>query len=247
MTQAAPQPSRPAAAPAAPSADAAPVVGQASPAGRPTFFTSGPGGTQQQIYTSADIAALRSRKDELSNLLNNATRRRQEVQRSLQGADGANRTGLEQRLAVLDGRIARLETEIDENSSQLASLPAQKAISLMKPTPPPRRESSGMNTGGALAMAFVICVLTPLSIAFSRGMWRRASRPAPPAPNPDTTQRLERIEQSIEAIAIEVERVSEGQRFVTRLMSEGAGAALGAGQAAMEPIAVRQGQPAERL
>ncbi len=32
--------------------------------------------------------------------------------------------------------------------------------------------------------------------------------------------RLERIEQAIEAIAVEVERVSEGQRFTTRLLSE---------------------------
>jgi hypothetical protein len=33
-------------------------------------------------------------------------------------------------------------------------------------------------------------------------------------------ERLERIEQGMDAIAIEVERVSEGQRFVTRLLSE---------------------------
>ncbi len=32
--------------------------------------------------------------------------------------------------------------------------------------------------------------------------------------------RLERIEQAVEAIAIEVERVSEGQRFTTRLLTE---------------------------
>jgi len=32
---------------------------------------------------------------------------------------------------------------------------------------------------------------------------------------------LERLEQGMEAIAIEIERVAEGQRFVTRLLSEG--------------------------
>ena len=36
----------------------------------------------------------------------------------------------------------------------------------------------------------------------------------------NTDPRLERIEQAIEAIAIEVERVSEGQRFANRLMGE---------------------------
>ncbi|MCY7380267.1 MAG: hypothetical protein LH467_13135 [Gemmatimonadaceae bacterium] len=33
-------------------------------------------------------------------------------------------------------------------------------------------------------------------------------------------QRLARVEQAVEAVAIEIERISEGQRFVTRLMNE---------------------------
>jgi len=37
---------------------------------------------------------------------------------------------------------------------------------------------------------------------------------------PDITARLERMEQSIEAIAVEVERISEGQRFTTKLLSD---------------------------
>jgi hypothetical protein len=32
--------------------------------------------------------------------------------------------------------------------------------------------------------------------------------------------RLERIEHAVEAMAVEVERISEGQRFVTRLLAE---------------------------
>ncbi len=41
--------------------------------------------------------------------------------------------------------------------------------------------------------------------------------------SPDVTARLERMEQAIDAIAVEVERVSEAQRFTTRLLSEKAG------------------------
>lgn len=37
---------------------------------------------------------------------------------------------------------------------------------------------------------------------------------------PDVMNRLERIEQSVDAIAVEVERISEGQRFTTKLLSE---------------------------
>ena len=39
--------------------------------------------------------------------------------------------------------------------------------------------------------------------------------------------RLERLEHAVESIAIEIERVSEGQRFVTKLMSEKAQPMLG--------------------
>ena len=37
---------------------------------------------------------------------------------------------------------------------------------------------------------------------------------------PQIDERLSRIEDAIEAMAIEVERISEGQRFVTRLLAE---------------------------
>jgi len=37
-----------------------------------------------------------------------------------------------------------------------------------------------------------------------------------------TDARLARIEQSVDAIALEVERISEGQRFTTKLLSENA-------------------------
>jgi hypothetical protein len=33
-------------------------------------------------------------------------------------------------------------------------------------------------------------------------------------------ERMDRIEQGVEAVAVEVERISEGQRFATRLLSE---------------------------
>ena len=36
----------------------------------------------------------------------------------------------------------------------------------------------------------------------------------------DVTMRLERMENAIDAIAVEIERISEGQRFTTKLLSE---------------------------
>jgi hypothetical protein len=41
-----------------------------------------------------------------------------------------------------------------------------------------------------------------------------------PAAPLDQQERQERLELAVDAIAIEVERIAEGQRFVTRLLSE---------------------------
>lgn len=73
-----------------------------------------------------------------------------------------------------------------------------------------------------IAIAFfvtcaVIAVGIPLARAFGRWLDRRGQVPASGA---DTDARLSRIEQAIEAVAIEVERVSEGQRYTNRAMSE---------------------------
>lgn len=53
-----------------------------------------------------------------------------------------------------------------------------------------------------------------------------------PAPNPALEARLERLENAIEAMTIEMERVSQGQRFTTKLLSEvhDASRTIGAGR-----------------
>ena len=44
---------------------------------------------------------------------------------------------------------------------------------------------------------------------------------------PDFAARWERMEQAVDALSIEVERISEAQRFTTKLLSERASAANG--------------------
>jgi hypothetical protein len=67
------------------------------------------------------------------------------------------------------------------------------------------------------AMILGICVGLP----YVRGMVRRWDREgtSPQIPS-DVSARMERMEHAIDAIAVEVERISEGQRFTTRLLSE---------------------------
>ena len=73
-----------------------------------------------------------------------------------------------------------------------------------------------------MAMGFfftvvVIIIGLPIARAFARRMDRKAVPPQIPA---ELTAQLSQITQAVDAIALEVERISEGQRFATRLLSE---------------------------
>jgi hypothetical protein len=68
---------------------------------------------------------------------------------------------------------------------------------------------------------FITIAVIALGVPLVRALTRRWDRPSLPASTQaDVTARLERIEQAVEAIAIEVERIAEAQRFSARLMSE---------------------------
>ena len=66
------------------------------------------------------------------------------------------------------------------------------------------------------SMIPVVAIGVPIARAYAR---RLESQPIAAIPS-DVSARLERIEQAVDAIAIEMERVSEGQRFTTKLLSE---------------------------
>ena len=81
-----------------------------------------------------------------------------------------------------------------------------------------------------------------LALLGSYPVWRltrqlqahRARRPvdaAPSAARSELTDRLKDLEQSVDAVALEVERIGEGQRFMTRVFTE-KGAAQASGQEA---------------
>lgn len=62
-----------------------------------------------------------------------------------------------------------------------------------------------------------IIVLFPISVAVAIRMLRKPRAQA--ALTAGVEERFTRLEQSIDAIAIEMERVSEGQRYVTKLLA----------------------------
>jgi TolA-binding protein len=66
-----------------------------------------------------------------------------------------------------------------------------------------------------------VLILRPLMRAFANRFERRGA--PPPALPAEVSAHMQRLEQAIEAVAIEVERISEGQRYTTKLLAERAG------------------------
>lgn len=66
------------------------------------------------------------------------------------------------------------------------------------------------------AMIAFIAIGWPIARAFARRLDRQN---APPRVAGETAESLRRIETSVEAMSIEVERISENQRYVTKLLA----------------------------
>jgi len=71
------------------------------------------------------------------------------------------------------------------------------------------------------ATAPIMAIGIPIARAYARKIEKGAASERVPS---DVSARLERMEQAIDSIAVEVERISEGQRFTTKLLSERSGA-----------------------
>jgi len=192
--------------------------------------------------TARDVVALKARRSELSNQLESATSRRNSLAAKLDDAEGVNKTGIEQRISLLDNRILQLETDLAETGRQLSGAPAGLLASASVGTP------LGLNSGQITAIGIVsvvgaASVAFPIAVAMARRIWRGASRRDAAPVAPQSAERMERLEQAVDAIAIEIERVSEGQRYVTRLLTEGSAPALPVGQRAAEPVLPSDREP----
>ena len=165
--------------------------------------------------TGQELRGLRARRSELSRQLSSAASRREELAEELKDADPIARSGLQERIAVLDQRIIQLESDLTETGRQLTAAPAA-LLGSAESRPPSGSDAADVLTvvGGTIFMV----VAAVLVLRFASRIWK-GPRPARPA-LAESAQRLERMEQALDAIAIEVERISEGQRFVTRLLSE---------------------------
>ena len=139
--------------------------------------------------------------------------------------------------------VRDVQREVARERAQNREFTIQPPFDVNKVIPP---QAVDISIAFFMMVGFIIVGL-PIARAFARRMDRRGE----PAPAAELAPRLDRIEQAVEAIAIEVERVSEGQRYTTKAIADLRGlpssnAAGGWPSGAREPERVPVGETARR-
>jgi len=199
--------------------------------------------TQSAPSASSIYEGFKAQRQELRNQLNDLEGTRSAIAGQLEDmpASSPERKPLETRLTDIDSRITSVDQRLAANAMDISKAAAIPGAVVELPPPIQQGPPEEAYVLGGL---FMILVFFPLSVAWARRIWRRSSAVAP-FPR-ETGDRLLRMEHALEATAEEVERIGEGQRFLTRLFTEGEGArAIGTGAA--QPIERKSVKAPERL
>jgi hypothetical protein len=209
----------------------------------------------------AELDALISQRNELQSQLRNSEQRRAQLTEQVIRTDQEHRGTITQRIATLDQRNARLESQVTQLDEAIASGMANPAVANdhgvqviaepgqpippLPPIPPIPSFPEGFPgvpgweppAAEIHPRVFLMGGLVTLSLMalVAWVTWRRAVKRftgfgGATADRADVS----RLQQSVDTIALEVERISENQRFVTRLLSErGPELASGGGRTAL--------------
>ena len=180
---------------------------------------------------SAKLGEMRVKAGELKLRISDLETRRNQLaeQRSRLPAD-ADRSALNKQFGELQHEITAASIQLENLNHQIEELQVERdmarafslqpapapapGITIAEPPAPPLlgpKEIITIWSGG-------VVLLFPFAIVLARRLWVRGTRRAPL--DPENSPRLQRIEQAVESIALEVERIGEAQRFTTKLLAE---------------------------
>ena len=202
-------------------------------------------GARSAPSASSIYEGFKAQRNELNSQLEDLQSTRREITSQLEDipAGSPDRVPLEARLKEIDARTSAVDQMIAGNAAQIAQAAAIPGAVVERP---PIIEQGPPEEAYVLGGIFMLIVLMPLSIALARRVWRRSAAVVTAFPR-ELADRLSRMEQAVEATAVEVERIGEGQRFLTRLFTEGEGARM-IGAGAAQPLdRKQQAKSPERL
>jgi hypothetical protein len=200
---------------------------------------------------SRELATMHARRAELTGQLSGIEERREALREQMSGSEGSTRADFVARIRTQDARAARIELELNGINDRIAGLVARGV------TPPPSgfdRLIQGANAGaprttpgaavtpenpfdsewgilfgGMVLMQGLTLALLAVVVwqSFRRHTFGRLAR--------DDANRLEQLQRSMDVMAVEVERISESQRFTAKMLNE----------QALEPV--KLGKDVERV
>jgi hypothetical protein len=188
---------------------------------------------QEISSPQATYQAAKAQRRELTRQMDDLNEQRSQLSSQLSeqpAPTGANLKGLETRITEVDARISNLQKAISDADAQVAKAAGIPGAAVDPPEPP---RTGPPEEAFVLGGMFIVIVFLPLSIAYARRIWKRGGQVVAALPR-EIAERIGRVEQIVESTAIEVERIGEGQRFMTRVLTENTahGLQIGAGQQA---------------
>ena len=181
---------------------------------------------------STKLGELRAKANELKLHASDLEVRKNQLgdRRRRLSAD-ADHSAIDKQLATVEHELASTRIQLETMDQQMTDLQTERdmarafslqhapgapgpAIAIAEPPRPPllgSEEIITIWTGG-------VVLLFPFAIVLARRLWVRGTRRE--ALDPENSPRLQRIEQAVESIALEVERIGEAQRFTTKLLAE---------------------------
>jgi hypothetical protein len=194
--------------------------------------------TQLQNASAKEFEQLRTRSRELRLRTSDLQAREQQLRESrLQTPAGPDRAAVDRQwlnvrheitastleLEGINERMSDLRVQREQAAreqaarDQAAREQAARAVTVVptRASEPAAAEVSWLADAGR---SMLILVMAPILIVLVYRLFvRNSSRDANAL---DSSARFQRMEQAIEAIAMDVERIAEGQRFTTRILAE---------------------------
>lgn len=202
------------------------------PISSPSVATAPPSAVQvptpvaNHAATNQTLESLQAQIADQGQQLGVLQAQRRVVQSQLNTAPGIAHNALDAQLQALDAQIGKLQVDMAGTRAQFAGrlgVPTERIGlngRLTYPTVPDFGFRRGPDPDAVVGMSFAlaIAIALPLSIAYARRIWK--GKPTAAAATESVAPRLDRLEQAVDAIAIEIERVAEGQRFVTKVLAD---------------------------
>jgi hypothetical protein len=175
---------------------------------------------------SSQLAGLRARANDLKLRVSDLELRRTQLRETREQASLADRPKYNQSWANANHELeaAKIQLEsVNKDIDELETARDMNRLVMMQPpatiatTAPPADPFLGPGEimsilGGGAIMLF------PLVLVLARRLWVRGTPRT--VLDLENSPRLQRMEQAIESIAVEVERIGEAQRFTTKLLSD---------------------------